>query len=67
MPLQEALPSSQTEKPIYLPRIENNTIEENMIKVARTFFKLKKKKIEAIKDKIITDFRTFFASEKYRL
>ena len=67
MPLQEALPSSKTEKPIYLPRIENNTIEENMIKIARTFFKLKKKKIEAIKDKIITDFRTFFASEKYRL
>ena len=58
MPSQEALPSSKTEKPMYLPRIENNTIEENMIKVGRTFFKLKKK-IEAIKGKIITDFRTF--------
>ena len=46
-----------------MPRKENNTIEDNVIKYIRNFFRLKKEN-KATKIKIIRDIKTLFESEK---
>ena len=55
IPFQRPIPSPRTTWPIYLPRIENNAIEDSIIKN------------EAIKDKIVRNIRTFFESKKRKL
>ena len=39
---QGFVPSLKTKKPIYLQRIEKNTIKDSIVKYVRHFFKLKK-------------------------
>ena len=66
MTIPVALP--RTKHLIYLPRVVNNTMEDNTIennitKYENDLFELKKEN-EAIKDRIISDIRTIFKSKK---
>ena len=60
--LQRPVPLPRSKKPISLTRIENDIIEDNIIKDAKNL-KFKKEN-KAIKEKIIKDIRNFFVSEK---
>ena len=66
MPLQGFVPSPRTKKLIYLPGIEDNTIEEYIIKDVRNLFRPKKEN-KAINEKIIIDIRTLFESGKINI
>ena len=39
--LQRPVPSTKIKKPIYLPRLKINTIEDNIVKGVRNLFRLK--------------------------
>ena len=42
MPVHTIVPSPWTKNPVYLPRIANNTNEDNIIKDVRNLFRLTK-------------------------
>ena len=65
IPLQGPVPQLKTEKPAHLPKIETNTIEDNIIKGVRNTFILKTKTIQ-LKNRNRKNIRTILESEKRR-